>query len=380
MRQSLINEFSTCTATVACTSDIWSGRTKTGYLCVTAHYVDKSWTFQKRLIAFRKIPYPHDANVIYTTIMEVFDLYGIKEKVLSITFDNASANNAAINLFKTTLRPPHGGTLFHQKCACHIINLCVQDGMKHVEDYLENIQSALSYIASVGSRIQEFAQHCKRSGVKPRKLPTDVSHRWNSTYLMLKACLPYKEVINGYYNTHCPDSQLTDLDWEIGTCFFYFLKVFYDATVQLSGVYYPTSPYALHKLYDIAATIDMHRNSELFKTTVEFMEAKFKKYWQRVPPLYCIAAVLDPRVKLQGVAYLIKGIGEKLCVVSDLINIEHIKTHMSIRFNAYNEKFGGTHVVSPIPSASNTTPPSGSSWEVMMNLPGFGFGTSSSSS
>ena len=94
---------------------------------------------------------------------------------------------------------------------------------------------------------------------------------------MLKACLPYKEVINGYYNTHCPDSQLTDLDLEIGSCFFYFLKVFYDATIQLSGVYYPTSLYALHKLYDIAATIEMHRNIKLFQTTVEFMEAKFKK-------------------------------------------------------------------------------------------------------
>ena len=50
--------------------------------------------------------------------MEDFDLYGIKEKVLSINFDNASANNVAINLFKTTLRSPHGSTLFHQKCAC----------------------------------------------------------------------------------------------------------------------------------------------------------------------------------------------------------------------------------------------------------------------
>ena len=128
--------------------------------------------------------------------MEVFDLYDFKKKVLSITFDNPSTNNVAINLFKITLRPPHGGTLFNQKYACYIINLCVQDGMKHFEYYLENIRSALSYIASAGSRIQEFAQHCKRSGVKPRKLPTDVSHRWNSTYLMLKACLPYKEVIN----------------------------------------------------------------------------------------------------------------------------------------------------------------------------------------
>ncbi|PON79582.1 hypothetical protein TorRG33x02_235370, partial [Trema orientale] len=70
-------------------------------------------TFQKRLIAFHKISYPHNATTIYNTIMEVFDLYGIKEKVLSITFDNAFAKNAAIKLFNMTLRPSHGNTLFH---------------------------------------------------------------------------------------------------------------------------------------------------------------------------------------------------------------------------------------------------------------------------
>ena len=83
----------------------------------------------------------------------IFYFYGIKNKVLSITFDNASANNAAIRLFKNTLRPPHGGTLFHQKCACHIINLCVQDGMEHFKDYLNNIRTALSFIASSGGRL-----------------------------------------------------------------------------------------------------------------------------------------------------------------------------------------------------------------------------------
>ena len=127
MRINIINEFNTCTTTVVCTLDIWNGHTKSGYLCVTAHFVDGRWSFKKRLIAFKQILFPRDANVIYSTIMDVFDFYGIKDKVLSITFDNASTNNAAIRLFKTTLRPPHGGTFFHQKCACHIINLRVQD-------------------------------------------------------------------------------------------------------------------------------------------------------------------------------------------------------------------------------------------------------------
>ena len=53
---------------------------------------------------------------------------------------------------------------------------------------------------------------------------------------------------------------------------------------------------------------------------------------------------------------------------------------MTIIFNVFNEKYGGTHVVSLVPSTSNTIPPSGSSWEVMMNLLGFGFGFGTSSS
>ena len=77
---------------------------------------------------------------------------------------------------------------------------------------------------------------------------------------------------------------------------------------------------------------------------------------------------------------MLKGIKEKLQVVSNIINIQNVKTNMTIIFNAYNEKYGGTHVVYPVLLASNTIPPSGSSWEVIMNLPSFGFGTSSSSS
>ena len=176
------------------------------------------------------MPYPHDAKAIHDVIMEVFDFYGIKEKVLSITFDNASANTAAINLFKTTLRPQHGETLFHQRCACHIINLCVQDGMKFFQGYLENIRTALGYIASSGSRIEEFAKLYKRASMKPIKLPTDIGHRWNLTYLMLNACLPYKEVITTYYNLKNPTELLQEFDWQIASCFYNFLKVFYEAT------------------------------------------------------------------------------------------------------------------------------------------------------
>ena len=118
---------------------------------------------------------------------------------------------------------------------------------------------------------------------------------------MLDACLPYKDVITAVYNSSSGrPGDLSEIDWQICECFYYFLKVFYDATVTLSGVYYPTSYYAIHKLYEIANQFDMHREVPIFKDAAIFMELKFKKYWEYIPPLYCFAAVLDPRVKLRG--------------------------------------------------------------------------------
>lgn len=153
LRQTLIEDFKTFTATISCTSDLWEGCNKNGYLCVTAHYVDADWVLQKRIIGFRLCPYPHNANAIFSTIMEVFTLYGIENKVLTITFDNASANNAAINMFKMNLKPPFGGEIFHQRCACHIINLVVQAGMEILSSHLTNIRAALSFISSSGARL-----------------------------------------------------------------------------------------------------------------------------------------------------------------------------------------------------------------------------------
>ena len=83
--------------------------------------------------------------------MDVFNFYGIENKVLTITFDNASANIAAINLFKTNLKPPFGGEIFHQHCACHIINLVVQAGIEIISENLTKIRDALAFISSSGA-------------------------------------------------------------------------------------------------------------------------------------------------------------------------------------------------------------------------------------
>ena len=364
MRQSLVDNFRTFNATVSCTSDLWEGCNKTGYLCVTAHYVDDDWVLQKRIIGFRLCPYPHNATAIFNTIMEIFGFYGIEDKVLTITFDNASANTAAINLFKRSLKPAFGGEIFHQRCACHIINLVVQAGIEHISINLTNIREALSFISSSGARLQEFKQYCRNSQMRPRKFPTDVRHRWNSTYLMLKAALPYSQLITTYVNSKNDQILIFDSDWQIAEYFFKFLEVFYNATELLSGVYYPTAHLALHQLFNISETFSYYRDTELFKNIVNLMENKFKNYWSGCPMLYALATILDPRCGVDGTESLMTATAENLNIDMQL-SITDAKKMLEKVFSLYEVKYSTGQKEQGTSSSTTSSGPKGSSWSFL---------------
>ena len=74
-----------------------------------------------------------------------------------------------------------------------------------------------------------------------------------STYLMLKHLLPYKNVFSVFINSHYDSQLLTTNHWYFAEKLLEFLELFYDSTVVLSGVYYPTSPLVLHHILKIAS-------------------------------------------------------------------------------------------------------------------------------
>jgi hypothetical protein len=81
---------------VSLTSDIWSGNVKKDYLSVVSHYVDPDWQLEKRVIGFRLINESHSGDNIAKRVYAVLDEYGLTAKVFSVTLDNASSNNKAI--------------------------------------------------------------------------------------------------------------------------------------------------------------------------------------------------------------------------------------------------------------------------------------------
>jgi hypothetical protein len=102
--------------------------------------------------------------------------------------------------------------------------------------------------------------------------------RWNSTYLMLKHLIPYKNVFSVFINSHYGSELLTKNHWYIAEKIMDFLELFYDSTVVLSGVYYPTSLLILHHILKIASYLHACERDQNFRAVVASMKLKFLKY------------------------------------------------------------------------------------------------------
>ena len=141
--------------------------------------------------------------------------------------------------------------------------------------------------------------------------------RWNSTYLMLQNALDYDTPISGFYNMKMSElgrPTLTSDDWHVTKIFVEFLKVFYDSTVILSGVFYPTSSLAIHHIVEMFELLNNYREDDILGPAVVAMEAKFKKYWSTIPLLYALGVIIDPRVKLPGFEALLEYLGGVLSI------------------------------------------------------------------
>jgi hypothetical protein len=122
---------------------------------------------------------------------------------------------------------------------------------------------------------------------------------------MMKHLMPHKEIFHTFIESNYPRARnapflLTHDHWAMATKILAFLELFYDSTVALSGVYYPTAPLMVHHIVKIALHLHKYQNDEHIRCVVQPMIDKYNKYWRTIPHLYCIAFILDPRAKIKG--------------------------------------------------------------------------------
>ena len=105
--------------------------------------------------------------------------------------------------------------LFHIRCAYHIVNLIVKDGLNLVHESIQKIRQYIVYLSNSSQRISSFKILCKMYEMIPRKFDPYEEYRWNSTYIMLKEVIPYRLVMTTWITKELGAQYIEDSDWDI---------------------------------------------------------------------------------------------------------------------------------------------------------------------
>ncbi|KAL5771553.1 hypothetical protein ACOSP7_015707 [Xanthoceras sorbifolium] len=170
----------------------------------------------------------------------IFEEYCIESKNFTIGFDNAANNTAAVPQLIQLCQPYFGGRFFHQRCVCHVLNICVQHGLQTLHEWITPIRDTLYYLWKHPSTMKQWARYCKANGKHPIRFYRDVPTRWNSTYKLLCESYEYRELLVRFMQHNVNTINLYEHHWDVYTKICMLLKVFHDATYSLSGIYYPT--------------------------------------------------------------------------------------------------------------------------------------------
>ena len=295
---------------ICLTSDMWSSIVGQGYLSLTAHYIDENWKLHNKILNFCHVPPPHNAQVLHDTILDNLKKWGIHKKIFSITLDNARCNDNMQDLLADSLSVfgslPCDGEYFHVRCGAHVLNLIVQDGLKCVSDSLSKIRQLVRHWTSSEARKMKFAECVSGVGLDcSTGLLLDCPTRWNSTFMMIQRALVYKVVFSRLGRSDTSTSTLTEEEWSRLAKICDLLRPFDLITKQFSGRNYPTANLYLMNVWSIESLILSYCNieDESISNMAKGMKAKFDKYWENYSMILSMAAILDPRLKLQYVKF-----------------------------------------------------------------------------
>ena len=111
-------------------------------------FIELCYNFSYYFSRFDYVPSPHTKDVLAKVLVDCFLEWNIDRKLPTITVDNCSTNDAMIRLLLNKLDTSSlilGGSMLHMRCAAHILNLIVQDGLSLIGDGIERIHDSVIY-------------------------------------------------------------------------------------------------------------------------------------------------------------------------------------------------------------------------------------------
>ncbi|GES82328.1 zinc finger BED domain-containing protein RICESLEEPER 2-like [Rhizophagus clarus] len=314
--------FKNITGKISFTIDIWTSPSAKSFLSLTAHYIDDDWKLNNVLVDFIQIFGKHMGENIKNAFMLGINKLSIQNKIMGITTDNASNNLTFVDALAKENNSFQKDN--HFRCFAHVINLCVQDALKELDDKLSRLRTLLNKIHHSPQRQEKLSFNCELHGINNLKVVLDVSTRWNSTFDMINRALYLKEALNSLALSEkdLKNFIITDDEWSELEKVKLFLEKFKEITVLMSGSLYPTLS-MLIPLYNalIDHTEDYISEGEeenegedgnesedeigndneesTIKKAAMNCRVKLLHYYNKTNDACIIVTILDPRLKME---------------------------------------------------------------------------------
>ncbi|KAL3651416.1 hypothetical protein CASFOL_004418 [Castilleja foliolosa] len=315
---------------ICLTCDIWTGHTSEKYICLSGQYVDDNWKLSSKLLSFDELPNPNSGYEVARKITGLIRELEIEAKVFYLTLDDMSIASGMQDFFKSQSSCYGISLLFDDeffdiRCLAHTLDTIGQEGLKSIDLVLCKIRETLEFVRNSQRKIKMFDG-----------LSSDVSTRWDSTYLMLCSAIRYKNVFNnlrlydeGYES--CPSSE----EWERAEKVCEFLELLYDTANLISGSFHPTSNLYFMQVWKIGVMLVENLSSEdaVISDVFRRMKEKFDEYWSQYSTLLACGAVLDPRIKLSMLDFLYSKIESDPIKCQEMTSL--VKTKLCTIFEHY---------------------------------------------
>ncbi|KAL6331824.1 hypothetical protein AAG906_020168 [Vitis piasezkii] len=213
---------------------------------------------------FVYVPPPHTKEVLSDVLLDFLLDWNMDRKLSTITVDNCSSNDGMIDILSEKLSSSGSlllnGKIFHMRCAAHVLNLIVKEGLDVIRVEIEKICESVAYWSATPSRVEKF-----EDAAHQLRLPCNK-----------KLCLDSREICER-------------------------LKLFYNITKLFSRRNYPTANTFFIKVCEIKEALYdwLICSNEVVSTMTSSMLEKFDKYWSGCHIVMTIIVVLDPRYKMK---------------------------------------------------------------------------------
>jgi hypothetical protein len=322
----------------------------------------------------------HDGKSLSVAFINVLEDFGIADRLLGVTADNASNNSTMLAHIEEYYSKNYSEAGFsvawnQVECMAHVLNLGAQQILKEFKqpidkdtyeagsDSSDDMVTAVSRLSFLCRKIRLAPKLrrllgivCNEKDVKYLVPIIDVVTRWNSTCDMLVRAVEMKDAMSDTFYRHKDKDLinlvLTEEDWNCVSQLIEVLAPLKEATLLASQNSQSLMVINMIPIFHLCSeplgdSLKNFKSSDDIYIGIESAIEKLNHYNDKISPMVGIALLLNPSSKKQMLTELLQWEQEWVDTVFD---------HFLSSFEHYERKLSCSSEFNSSPSSTTTTP------------------------